>query len=222
MVFRGPFAHGLCVAAGLCRSLMVIGVSQRVDVCRNRGETRDAVDQRLMRFLSEAGFSPVPVPNSLCHAKESETFDALKSWLSEVSPRAFVLSGGNDIGQNASRDMTERSMLEHAKNNFLPVLGICRGMQMMAAYAGTSLCKVEGHVGVRHNVNGSIEREVNSYHNFAISECPQGFAVLGRSEDGIIEAMRHLTLPWEAWMWHPEREPEIHISDKARIRTLFS
>lgn len=200
---------------------MVIGVSQRVDVCRERGEVRDAVDQSLIRFLSEVGFLPVPVPNTLCNTEKMNSRDALNSWLSELSPRGFVLSGGNDIGQHASRDETERSILTYARNNRLPVLGICRGMQMMAAHAGTALCTVEGHVRVRHKLSGAMEHEVNSYHNFALSECPQGFAVLARSEDGTIEAMRHQQLPWEGWMWHPEREAVFSAADKERLRMIF-
>ena len=46
--------------------MKVVALSQRVDVFPERGESRDAIDQRLISFLLDAGFLPVPVPNGLC------------------------------------------------------------------------------------------------------------------------------------------------------------
>ena len=43
--------------------MKIVAVSQRVDVYPDRNERRDALDQRLITFLSVAGFVPVPVPN---------------------------------------------------------------------------------------------------------------------------------------------------------------
>ena len=40
-------------------------------------------------------------------------------------------------------------------------------------------------------------------------------------EHGVIEAIRHATLPWEGWMWHPEREPVLHRQDIERLKALF-
>lgn len=202
----------------------VVAVTQRVDAWPERGERRDAIDQRLMALLYAAGVVPVAVPNALLDAANSAA-DALAGWVVAVNPRAVLLSGGNDIGECPDRDRTERWLLDHARTHGLPVLGICRGMQMMAAWAGGTLMKVEGHVRTRHilSVAGEAElpSEVNSYHNIALADCPTGFAVMARAEDGTIEAMRHETLPWEGWMWHPERERVFSPVDVARIRALF-
>ena len=116
--------------------MKVVAVSQRVDCFPERGETRDALDQQLVEFLLAAGCLPVPVPNGMgAH---------LADWLAAVQPAAVVLSGGNDIGQCASRDATEHALLDYAQMAHMPVLGICRGMQMLAHWAGTGLRPVAG------------------------------------------------------------------------------
>jgi putative glutamine amidotransferase len=62
---------------------------------------------------------------------------------------------------------------------------------------------------------------VNSYHGFSLATGPLDFEVLARSEDGEIEAIRHKSLPWEGWMWHPEREENFAARDVQRIKALF-
>ena len=198
-------------------------VSQRVDVLSDRNETRDAVDQRLMTFLLELGYLPVPIPNILCMEKSGDCFgyEKLDAWLTSINPVAIVLSGGNDIGQSAARDFTENWLLDRAVETKLPVLGICRGMQMMAHWANVGLRSVAGHVKSRHHLSGQIIDMVNSYHDYALENCPQDFDVLASCEDGVIEAIRHQSLPWEGWMWHPEREDEFNQNDIMRVKRLF-
>lgn len=203
--------------------MKVVAVSQRVDHYPDRNETRDALDQRLITFLLVAGFIPVPVPNGLYKVVPDGQCDhgALDSWLAAVKPQAYVLSGGNDIGQFSERDLTEGWLLDHSKQHQMPLLGICRGMQMMAHWAGAGLHAVQGHVRTRHCLVGDIAGEVNSYHSFSLATCPLDFEVLSRSEDGEIESIRHLSLPWEGWMWHPEREQNFAARDVQRIKALF-
>lgn len=203
--------------------MRVVAVSQRVDTHRERDERRDALDQRLNDFLVSAGFLPVPIPNSLCVTSPESKCDPtlLDAWLSAVDPLALVLSGGNDLGESPDRDSTESRLLDYAKERQMPLLGICRGMQMMAHWNGAELVPVEGHTRTRHQLSGEIDRKVNSYHSFSLASCPVDFRVLARSEDGEIEAIRHLSLPWEGWMWHPEREAGTVDSDVGRINALF-
>lgn len=203
--------------------MKVVAVSQRVDHHPNRNESRDALDQRLISFLLLAGFLPVPVPNGIYkpYSDGSCTQEPLNTWLAVVKPQAFVLSGGNSIGQCHERDSTEGFLLEYARKYQMPLLGICRGMQMIAHWTGVDLHPVHGHVRTRHRLSGEITGEANSYHGFSLVTCPVDFEVFSRSEDGEIEAIRHQSLPWEGWMWHPEREENFANRDIQRIKELF-
>ena len=48
------------------------------------------------------------------------------------------------------------------------------------------------------------------------------FIELAKSDDGNIEAIRHRELPWEAWMWHPEREGGLVLSHLERFKRLIN
>lgn len=197
----------------------VIAISQRVDHLPARGESRDALDQRLTGWSAALGGQAVPVPNTLG--------DDLMHWLDAIRPTALLLSGGNDIGDSPERDRTETALLHHARQLGLPVLGICRGMQMLVHYAGGALVPLTGHAGTRHALegdliaSGALPAEVNSFHNWGLLTCPSDYAVLAASPDGSIEAMRHCTLRWEGWMWHPEREASFGEIELARARQLL-
>ena len=198
--------------------MKLVAISQRIDFHKNRGETRDALDQDLCKLIHETGNLPIPVPNSLCAEDDSTSID---KWLKHVSPNAVLLSGGNNIGEFRERDITERALIRYASESSLPILGICRGMQMLACYYGAKLIKAEGHLKTRHKLFGKLHLEVNSYHEFSINSCPKEFTIIAKSKDGNIEGIRHSSLPWEGWMWHPEREKEFSPSDIARLHTLF-
>ena len=204
-----------------------VAVSQRIDVLPARRERRDALDQRLITLLLTAGLLPVPVPNCLFSPGGSgvpgNQFD---TWIEAERPAGVVLSGGNDVGEHEERDRTEAALLAYAQNHRRPVLGICRGMQMMGMLAGGRLVPVEGHVSMRHRItaiegHGGWPDEVNSFHNFALADCPPGFHVTARTADGVIEAIRHESLPWEGWMWHPEREDHFLAVDIRRLQAMF-
>ena len=190
-------------------------ISQRIDYLADRNEVRDSLDQSLINLISYCGFIAVPVPNTLICS------NSLSIWLTEVQPDAIILSGGNDIGEYLYRDETEFFLLNYAFSTKLPVLGICRGMQLIGIWGGMKLKKVSNHVKSEHKITGTINRIVNSYHNFSLDNVTENFEIIAKSEDNEIEAFKHTNLNWEGWMWHPEREFPFVSDDVLRIRRLF-
>lgn len=204
----------------------IIAVTQRVDLVAQIGEVRDSLDQRIAEWMLSAGFLLAPIPNALSTLSQINRIE-INDWLLTINPTGLILSGGNDIGQCKIRDELERHLLSWAFAKKIPVLGICRGLQMMAAWSGVGLVKCSGHVGERHQLtvddnHDEWPKEVNSYHRWSLAGCPSGFMVTARSEDGSIEAIRHKDLPWEGWMWHPERESVYSDCDTKRLKRLFN
>ena len=193
-----------------------IGVTMRVLEAQGNHEPRDALAQDWSSFMSAAlpNTTWLPVPN--LGANKARTY--CEKW----GINRLILTGGEDMGISILRDETEQDLLIWARKRAVPVLGICRGMQMMAVCAGVTLKPLEGHVSTRHILQGDFAHEVNSYHNFGLAECPRGFEVIARAEDGEIEAMRNKELHWEGWMWHPEREKPFQSADIDRLRRLFA
>lgn len=192
-----------------------IGLTMRVVTAQGYDERRDALAQDWPGLLRVA-FPDTPwlyVPNL-----GADSVSYCEAW----GVNALILTGGEDLGIAPLRDETERALLDWAEREGLPVLGICRGMQVMADRAGTALKPVTGHVRIRHAIHGADPREVNSYHAHGLSACPDGYEVSARAPDGEIEAIRRLSsMRWEGWMWHPEREASHFPGDIQRMREIL-
>lgn len=180
---------------------------------------------------------------------------ALLAWCAGLAPETLehldglLLTGGVDVspasygqprdpataGDTPVRDMVEMTLGAEAVRTGLPVLGICRGMQILGATFGGALeqhlpdrlgtdehRRVPGTLDERnaHDVElapGSLAAtaaggevvSVRSHHHQAVVAAPDGWIHTGLAEDGLLEAMER---PGEAYalavQWHPEAQPE--------------
>ena len=149
--------------------------------------------------------------------------------------QGLLLPGGGDIepwrygqenthsrGLEPQRDETELALLERFIALGRPVLGVCRGAQVINFYfCGTLIQDMEGHRvipggDVLHTAEmapGLLRRLwgpralVNSFHHQAANRIGEGLRVLARAEDGTVDALGHVRHPVLAIQWHPERMP---------------
>ena len=187
------------------------------------------------RSVLEVGGTPLIIP-------PCDDTDMMVSLLDRVD--ALILSGGGDInplylseeplrelgGINPARDWHELMLVRLAANRQIPILGICRGIQVMTAALGGKLYQdiyreasatlkhsqdTERHVcshtvriasgSLLHRILGTEMLPVNSFHHQAVKEAAPGFAATAYSADGIIEAMestQHKSIL--GVQWHPE------------------
>ena len=172
----------------------------------------------------------------------------------------IVLTGGGDVepghyggaghpavyGVHDARDQSELAIARHAAERKMPVLAICRGLQVLNVALGGDLIadipsQVEG--GFEHFVTGNgaasqahqmLELEagcglaqlfgttslkVNSLHHQAVATPAPGLRPVAWSEDGVIEAVEAEDQSWplQAVQWHPENL----VGTEPAARSLF-
>jgi len=182
----------------------------RVDYVHDRKEIRESIDSNFVKLFRSLAMMPFFISNF-------GGKDYIEYYLNSVEPDLLVLSGGGDFDTFKERLDSERAILDWAKARRIAVLGVCRGMQALCLYEGVGLRRVRGHVGCRHEIvwldaerEDDLPRIVNSYHEFCVNECPSEYSRLahglGDTSEFCIEAIHHNSLPWEGWMFHPERD----------------
>jgi putative glutamine amidotransferase len=196
----------------------LVAVTQRVEVIGDRDERRDALDQRWGLFLQACGLMPLLVPNQPEIAEEL---------LAAVSLQGLLLTGGNSLsaygGDAPERDATETRLLAMARQRRWPVVGVCRGMQVIQHHYGVPLKKIRGHANVVHPlvVDGSAAPPVNSFHDFGATDSVPPLDVIATAGDGMVEAVRHVTDRVLGVMWHPERYAPFRQPDIKMFRDWF-
>lgn len=178
------------------------------------------------RRVLEAGGLPVHLPMDTDPVDYLPRLDGIL--LSGGADMAPVTYGAEPDGHGTyepERDQLELAMLTGARARGLPVLGICRGLQVINVDAGGTLHQ---HVPVHaryeigpdsrvHAVTfepGSLlgrlygqGAEVNSLHHQTVEEVGSGLRVTARADDGTVEGLESEDGMMVAVQWHPEMLP---------------
>lgn len=203
-----------------------------------------AIGKKYLTAIERAGGLPLPIPN------DRETAARLLDTVDGV-----VLSGGQDIDPtlyhassglarpDIERDQVEFLLTQRALERSLPILGICRGAQMInVALGGTLHAEINAvwpdatsqhmqdglklrHHSVRVTAGSQLaallpERTfiVASDHHQSIDKVATPLKVVASSQEGIVEAVEATAHPFVIGVqWHPEREGQ-----SAQSRALFS
>ena len=205
------------------------------------GQPQFSISEAYISALSKAGATPVMIPLGL-------NIGALNNILEHID--GLVLSGGGDIHPeeygsrmhpsveeiDRDRDRVELQLLEQAIAKGLPLLGICRGLQLINIGLGGELYEhildqYDGAIEHRYypgwprdhlahtvkitsdsqlwNILQVSEAPVNSLHHQGIKVLAPGLRPTAYAPDGLIEAVEIPDYPFGiAVQWHPEWLPE--------------
>jgi putative glutamine amidotransferase len=187
------------------------------------------------------GQQRIPLPQGR-PVDETRTEYLLDYILFPVIWAARNFAGGRPhSGLDRARDELETGLLEAAVRRRLPVLGICRGSQLINVHFGGSLHQelggfytedrevrsilprkritVEEHTRLERLL-GRRPRKVNALHRQAIDRVGRSLRVAARDRNGIVYAIEHTSLPYVVGVqWHPEFLPQL-LEQMAIFRML--
>lgn len=187
----------------------------------------------LMTAIEQSGGIPWLIPVMDPHIATSyiQRLDGLiLTGGQDVSPNLYGQTPHEktDAG-HLERDQFEIALINASIHHKKPLLGICRGMQLYNVALGGTLYQdhdINPQSTLTHVQKNSHTHEsthavtfsqssrlfnvlgpnisVNSYHHQSLDQLADALTVVGRAEDGLIEACEHHTLPHYLVQWHPE------------------
>jgi putative glutamine amidotransferase len=206
------------------------------------GRERVTLNTAYVRALESAGLVPLAVPTMLAPDLAADALQGV---------RGLVLTGGEDVAPqrygaqphprlgdvDPVRDAAELALIAAARSRRIPILAICRGIQILNVALGGTLYQdldserpgpvPHSDETARHSVRvepgslleqtlGTRTATVNSRHHQAIRDLAPGLKAVAWAEDGVIEGAEPAD-PASPWMvavqWHPEDLTERALFD---------
>jgi putative glutamine amidotransferase len=195
-----------------------------------------------VRAVQRAGGRPVLLLPDPEDAREPDgvldLIDALivTGGAGDVDPALYGQEPHPETGPvQEERDAYELALVRGAIDRRMPVLGICRGMQILnVAYGGgieQHLPDVVGHENHRHTPGTFADHEVDlevgslaaravgaerapvkSHHHQGVGEIGDGLVITGRSDDDAVEALEDPSCPFVLGvLWHPEEDEKSQL-----------
>ena len=203
----------------------LIGITPRL--LTEDGVEKEFVNRNYVDAMRSIGFNTIML--TLEAPNPTELFALCDGFLvtggSDVDPKWFnEVNTGESKGINIQMDELDKLVVEYAKDNKLPLLGICRGIQSINTFLGGSLYQNIGnsHRNIEHGhevktiKNRLLDLDediiVNSYHHQALKDVASDLEVIATHTDGTIEAVIGKELPIIATQWHPEKIPNDEVS----------
>ena len=223
------------IAAMVCGSAvagnakpLLVGITE---ICQTKNKAKVvSVGSDYAEAVAKGGNLPVVISRY----GSDEQIDAI---LSRID--LLLLPGGGDIsparygekshpalyGVSLLRDNFEWRVISLAKKRRIPIVGICRGCQVLNVFHGGTIwqdlpsefpAKDVQHRGVHHPISiepdsrlarviGKTEAVVNSTHHQAVKKIAPGFRVVAKSPEGVVEAIEATDYPAIGLQFHPER-----------------
>ena len=213
----------LCLWAGAVP--LVVGIA---DMCSETNAV--SVQTTYAAAVAAAGNTPLVLPAETDRAVVARMLASVDALLlcggEDVEPRRYGAAPSPRLGTvNLRRDAWEILLLDEAVKRRLPVIGICRGCQLINVYFGGTLwqdlpTERPGPVVHRgkggHAVQvvagsrlagclGSTNLMINTSHHQAVKDLAPGFRVTAQAADGVVEAIESDALPVVGVQFHPEK-----------------
>lgn len=214
----------------------LVGISGRRGIGRALGAPRGFADAPVDMYLSEyatavvrAGGLPVHIPLDADPSAIADRLDAVVlAGGEDVDPRRYGrVPGPHTTHVDPARDEFEIALATFAMERDIPLLGICRGQQVMNVARGGSLFPhLEEGAGESHGsyayprthrvhdvafVPGSVHHgiygtctSVNSFHHQSVDRPGDGVLAVGHAPDGVVEAIEVSGTRAIGVQWHPE------------------
>lgn len=200
-----------------------IAITQRLLENDTYKESRQCLDIRWGKVFRKLDFLPIILPYGYDFKKYK--FDGI------------ILSGGNDLNSlvsnklNKKRDEFEKNIITYAIKNDIPLFGVCRGMQVIAEFFGSTFRELRGQIDTKDtlHVNKNSKylpllkevKTINSYATYFIDDLGKDLIASATNQDNLIKMIEHKKKKILASMGHLERNKPLQKCELNLLRGFF-